>query len=447
MAAKPVLVAAMGGETTKREGFLVAIDAAGIATLDGATFPMGSGEVDAELANTFLLNPPLLSQRRIRMWLDRLAPFLAVRGVMATGMELGLNGFDFALAPDGSRVLTIEQRIEQPPPDAPARESTQRPVLTLQIARNLVSIYRSDSAHSWVDGGPSPQRSDVVHALLKQDRTNYPNSALITLQVADDVTTEEWLPLLGISRALGLEYTYLARFTPPMPASVAVPEPPRSVIAPESVSATNLGATNYTMAGMGSTMLPTAVHYWFEACEPDICSLVAVLNNRSLSLFTRPPASPDRQLSSFLGRPLYRWPEGAPLPPRGAAAAPPAMPSVLGTDPDWSGYPPGTLVMLPALERFQIKEGIQTQMPQIEECYSNALNDDPEFAGNLAIRFVIGPAGTTTEATAPRWTGPENPPFISCVLAAFYRATFPKPKGGGQVVITFPFVFAPQEAE
>jgi TonB family protein len=90
-----------------------------------------------------------------------------------------------------------------------------------------------------------------------------------------------------------------------------------------------------------------------------------------------------------------------------------------------------------------LRREIESQTPPVRHCYEEALREEgPDFSGRLLIRFVVSPRGTVSEARVQE-SQLQSKKFQACVLAAVKTWRFPKPPGGGLIVINYPFVFKP----
>jgi len=89
-----------------------------------------------------------------------------------------------------------------------------------------------------------------------------------------------------------------------------------------------------------------------------------------------------------------------------------------------------------------IAKVIRRELEKINYCYSEELDKNPELKGKIVIKFTIGKDGYVTRS-AVRSTTMNNPAVEQCMLDAFETFVFPKPKGGGIVVVSYPFVFKP----
>ena len=102
----------------------------------------------------------------------------------------------------------------------------------------------------------------------------------------------------------------------------------------------------------------------------------------------------------------------------------------------------GDPIILGALDKAVIDEGIRRNMKQIRYCYQRALTETPTLAGKLTVKFVIAADGTVSSATTKASTL-DNAALESCVNGRVMRFSFPAPAGGGIVIVSYPFVFEP----
>jgi hypothetical protein len=91
-------------------------------------------------------------------------------------------------------------------------------------------------------------------------------------------------------------------------------------------------------------------------------------------------------------------------------------------------------------DKETIRASLRQHLKEIEACYQKALVNEPNLEGTVNTSFVIDPQGVVASATA---TG-MSPEINDCVAGVIKTATFPAPKGGGQVTVTsYPFSFKP----
>jgi hypothetical protein len=106
--------------------------------------------------------------------------------------------------------------------------------------------------------------------------------------------------------------------------------------------------------------------------------------------------------------------------------------------------PPATLPAEEGRDKRVIRAVIRSHLAEVTSCYEAGLTQPPYPAGRLATRFAIGPSGNVIGSCVV--TSALNHPEIErCVVDAMLGWEFPKPLGGGHVVVTYPFVMTPEE--
>ena len=81
-------------------------------------------------------------------------------------------------------------------------------------------------------------------------------------------------------------------------------------------------------------------------------------------------------------------------------------------------------------------------MNQFKFCYSKELAKNPKLAGRVKVKFTIAASGQVL-TSARQESSMGNARVENCVVQAVKRIQFPKPKGGGIVIVSYPFKFAP----
>lgn len=94
------------------------------------------------------------------------------------------------------------------------------------------------------------------------------------------------------------------------------------------------------------------------------------------------------------------------------------------------------------LDREVIRRVILSHRAQIRYCYEKQLAKSSSLAGKLMVEFVIGADGRVTTSRLAEDTL-SDPEVGRCVVSRVKGWTFPKPEGGGVVVVTYPFLFKP----
>ena len=94
------------------------------------------------------------------------------------------------------------------------------------------------------------------------------------------------------------------------------------------------------------------------------------------------------------------------------------------------------------LDRDVIRRVVRRHIDEVRGCYNPGLARDPSLAGRVALQFTIGPTGSVTTAVVKSSTL-SDAAVGECIARAMMRWTFPAPEGGGNVVVTYPFVLEP----
>ena len=102
----------------------------------------------------------------------------------------------------------------------------------------------------------------------------------------------------------------------------------------------------------------------------------------------------------------------------------------------------GDPIILGALDKSLIDAVIKRNMNQIRYCYQRELTKNPNLGGKIVVKFVIAKDGSVSSATT-KATTMNSPAVENCINGRFMRFKFPEPKGGGIVIVSYPFIFAP----
>ncbi len=93
------------------------------------------------------------------------------------------------------------------------------------------------------------------------------------------------------------------------------------------------------------------------------------------------------------------------------------------------------------LSREEIQRVIDRTMGQMKYCYEREIQKSPDLEGKLLTRFTISPDGTVATSDVVQNTM-HNAQVAACVQRIISRMAFPKPRGGGVVAVTYPFLFS-----
>jgi hypothetical protein len=94
-----------------------------------------------------------------------------------------------------------------------------------------------------------------------------------------------------------------------------------------------------------------------------------------------------------------------------------------------------------AIDPELIRKVIREHASQVRYCYEQQLALNPKLEGKVAIRWQIGPDGraSNTMVDAGATTLP-NEEVQRCIMARIVTWEFPKPRGGGIAIVTYPWV-------
>ncbi|MBL8949612.1 MAG: adventurous gliding motility protein GltG [Myxococcaceae bacterium] len=93
-----------------------------------------------------------------------------------------------------------------------------------------------------------------------------------------------------------------------------------------------------------------------------------------------------------------------------------------------------------SLDKELIRQVIHRNRGQIRYCYESQLTSHPNLHGKVAIKFVISATGSVAQSQVAQ-SDVKNAELETCVAGRVRTWMFPKPKGGGVVIVTYPFVF------
>jgi hypothetical protein len=106
------------------------------------------------------------------------------------------------------------------------------------------------------------------------------------------------------------------------------------------------------------------------------------------------------------------------------------------------GLGPGKPEVVGSIDPELIRKVVHDHRAQIRTCYETQLTTRPNLAGKLVSAWTIDPAGAVTEARTQESTLRDRA-VETCVAARIKTWRFPIPKGGGEVFVTYPFIFTP----
>jgi TonB family protein len=93
------------------------------------------------------------------------------------------------------------------------------------------------------------------------------------------------------------------------------------------------------------------------------------------------------------------------------------------------------------LSKDAILSVVKQHQNEIKFCYEQQLLKDPQLAGKVVLDFTVGPDGRVTSANVADESTLRGPAVGTCMTARVRRWKFPRPEGGGEVNVRFPWVF------
>jgi hypothetical protein len=101
----------------------------------------------------------------------------------------------------------------------------------------------------------------------------------------------------------------------------------------------------------------------------------------------------------------------------------------------------GEATVVGSIDKELIRAVIREHAAQIRFCYEEQLAVNPKLAGKVAIRWTIDADGNASNATIDAGsTSLADDKVHQCMMARIVSWQFPKPKGGGIAVITYPWI-------
>jgi hypothetical protein len=99
----------------------------------------------------------------------------------------------------------------------------------------------------------------------------------------------------------------------------------------------------------------------------------------------------------------------------------------------------GHLELRGALDRELVRRVVHQHLNEVRYCYEQAALADHELAGRVEVQFTIEGTGLVHTAVVQSSTL-HHGVAEGCITQAVRRWEFPKPQGGGVVIVSYPFV-------
>ena len=101
---------------------------------------------------------------------------------------------------------------------------------------------------------------------------------------------------------------------------------------------------------------------------------------------------------------------------------------------------PGQANVRGSLDKEIIRRIIRRHINEVKYCYETELTKKADLAGRISVQFTIAATGTVIASVLQSSTM-GNIRVENCVVQAVRRWEFPKPLGGGIVIVSYPFNF------
>jgi TonB family protein len=94
------------------------------------------------------------------------------------------------------------------------------------------------------------------------------------------------------------------------------------------------------------------------------------------------------------------------------------------------------------LDRDIIRRIVRAHINEVRSCYNAGLTKNPELEGSVTVDFVIASTGKVSASSVAESTLSDTS-VANCIAKAVKRWTFPKPRDGGEVQVSYPFELSP----
>jgi TonB family protein len=95
-----------------------------------------------------------------------------------------------------------------------------------------------------------------------------------------------------------------------------------------------------------------------------------------------------------------------------------------------------------ALDKDIIRRIVRAHINEVRSCYNQGLVRNPNLQGRVAVNFVITTTGKVGSAVVQE-SSLKDKAVGNCIAKAVKRWKFPRPQGGGNVIVTYPFNLSP----
>ncbi|MFH1462833.1 MAG: VIT domain-containing protein [Pseudomonadota bacterium] len=101
----------------------------------------------------------------------------------------------------------------------------------------------------------------------------------------------------------------------------------------------------------------------------------------------------------------------------------------------------GDAIILGSMDKTLIDAVVKRNLNALRYCYQRELQKDPALAGKVVVKFVVAADGSVASASIKSSTL-GSAAVEQCLTARFLRMAFPAQRGGGVVIVSYPFLFS-----
>ncbi|HET9596830.1 MAG TPA: AgmX/PglI C-terminal domain-containing protein, partial [Anaeromyxobacteraceae bacterium] len=105
------------------------------------------------------------------------------------------------------------------------------------------------------------------------------------------------------------------------------------------------------------------------------------------------------------------------------------------------GISAGETKVLGAIDPELIRKVIRDHADQVRYCYEQQLTLNPKLSGKVAIKWIINAQGRAESPSIVAGdTTLQNEQVGQCIMSRIVTWEFPKPRGGGMAIVTYPWI-------
>ncbi|MBT3219538.1 MAG: energy transducer TonB [Proteobacteria bacterium] len=97
------------------------------------------------------------------------------------------------------------------------------------------------------------------------------------------------------------------------------------------------------------------------------------------------------------------------------------------------------VTIIGALNRSSVEQVVATRQEERRSCYAPLLQDNPDLSGKVEVEFMVSAEGTVARSSVKSSTINDEE-VEDCLARDFETLTFPEPRGGGVVIVSYTIV-------